>query len=232
MDRMIILLCLGAQLVYGQSVAFSDPERPGFLKLHQSNGSITVTGYSGKTVVIQEQPSHTHRTRTMPRINVNVEGNRMTLKAEPNASISIQVPFQTSLELNDTNGSIHVEGVKGELDVQTTNGSISLRGVAGAVVANSHNGSINVTFDKVDARRPMSFSSFNGKIDVVFPADLKASLNVHVERGSVRSDFDLLMRGGTAGKSFTATINGGGTEMQFKNYNGSVNIRKASAGNK
>ena len=102
-----------------------------------------------------------------------------------------------------------------------------MRGVAGAVVAHSHNGATTAIFDKVDPRRPMSFSSMNGKIDLTFPADLKATFKVQDEHGSVRSDFDLLMRGGGSGKLFTATVNGGGPEIQIKNYNGGISIRKA-----
>ena len=216
MGRMILLLCLGAVAMQGQTnstitATFSDPERPGTVKISQANGSIAIRGYSGKDVLIESKPSH----KKQPRMEVRIseEGNRMTIAAPANSGIAVQVPFQTSLQLNAVNGSIFVERVLGELDLQSTNGSIDLRGVAGAVVAHSQNGSIRAIFDKVDPRRPMSFSSMNGKIDVTFPADLKATFKVQDERGSVHSDFDMLMRGGP--------------EIQFKNYNGGIYIRKA-----
>jgi DUF4097 and DUF4098 domain-containing protein YvlB len=217
MDRMILFLCLGAVALQGQTnstitASFSDPDRPGTVKIRQNNGSITVRGYSGKVVLIESKPLHKNHPRMEMR--VSEEGNRMTIAAPMNSGITIQVPLQTSLQLNATNGSILVEKVLGELDVQSTNGSIVLRGVAGAVVAHCQNGSIGATFDKVDPRRPMSFSSMNGKIDVTFPADLIATFKVQDERGSVHSDFDILMRGG-------------GPEIQFKNYNGGIYIRKA-----
>ena len=229
MDRIISLLCLGTISLLGQTnsitASFSDPDRPGTVKLQHTNGSVTIRGYSGKNVIIESRPGHRKNHRIEAR--VKEEGNRMTINSPSNEGIVIQVPMQTSLQLNATNGSILVERVLGELDVQSTNGSIVLRGVAGAVVAHSQNGSITTTFDKVDARRPMSFSSMNGKIDVAFPADLKATFKVQDERGSVHSDFDLLMRGGGSGKLFTATVNGGGPEIQFKSYNGGIYIRRA-----
>ncbi len=209
---MILFLCLGAIAMEGQTASFSDPGRPGTVRIRQSNGSITVRGYNGKDVVIESQPAH----KEQPQLAVRVseEGNRMTISAPANSGLTIQVPLQTSLQLNATNGSILVERVLGELDVQSTNGSIVLRGVASAVVAHSQNGSMTVTFDRVNPRKPMSFSSMNGKIDVTFPADLKATIKARAERGQVHSDFDL-------------TMSGGGPEIQFKNYNGVIYVRKA-----
>jgi len=212
MSRIFALLCLAASL-QGETItaAFSDPSRPGILKLRQSNGSITVRGYSGKDVLIEANPNNKHGksiTRTQE------DGNRLTITLDPNSSATIQVPFQTALQLQSSNGSIRVEKVQGEIDVQSSNGSIDVRGAASAVVAHSTNGSINVAFDKVDARRPMSFSSMNGKIDVIFPADLKANLKVQHQRGSLHCDFDL-------------NTNAPGPEIQFKSYNGGVNIRRA-----
>ena len=179
-----------------------DPERPGTVKIRQANGSITVRGHRGKNVVIESRVA----------ARVSEDGNRMTIESREGSAITVKVPLETSLQLNATNGSIVVEKVLGELDVQSTNGSIVLRGVEGAVVAHSQNGSITVTFEKVDPRRPMSFSSMNGKIDVTFPADLKATLRAQAVRGQVHSDFDLPM-------------NSGGPEIQFKNYNGGIYIR-------
>ena len=218
MNGAILFLCLGtvalnAQMNSGIKVSFSDPERPGTVKNRQTNGSITIRGYSGKEVLIESKSLQ--RKHAKMEMRVTEKGNHMTIAAPMNSGIVVQVPFQTSLQLNAANGAILVEKVLGEIDVQSVNGSIVLHGVAGAVVAHSQNGSIVAIFDKVDTHRPMSFSSMNGKIDVTFPADLKAIFKVMDQRGAVHSDFDMMTRGG-------------GPEIQFKNYNGGINIRKAA----
>ena len=218
MNRMILYSCLAAAAMYAQTnsdikTSFSDPERPGTVKIRQTNGSITVRGYSGKEVLIESKP--VQKKLPLMEMRVSEEGNRMTIAAPMNSGVVVQVPFQTSLQLNAANGAILVERVLGEIDVQSANGSIVLRGMAGAVVAHSQNGSIVAIFDKVDAHRPMSFSSMNGKIDVTFPADLKAIFKVMDQRGAVHSDFDM-------------TTANGGPELQFKNYNGGIYIRKAA----
>ena len=158
--------------------------------------------------------------------------------------LDIQVPVNCSMKLSTVNeGDIDVSNVRGELDINNTNGSVTLKDIAGSVVAHALNGNILVTMNSVNADKPMSFSSLNGEIDVTFPSTIKASLQIDDEQGEVYSDFDMQLdkskpvveessgrKGGkfkvTIGKGMKGTINGGGQEIQFKNFNGSIYIRK------
>ncbi|HTP80599.1 MAG TPA: hypothetical protein VMM57_09370 [Bacteroidota bacterium] len=88
----------------------------------------------------------------------------------------------------------------------------------------------------------MSFSSLNGEIDVTFPSTIKATLSMKTEQGEIYSDFDIAMDNsapkveeGGKGKgryhvsvehTMRGKVNGGGAEIQFKNYNGDIYIRK------
>jgi hypothetical protein len=84
----------------------------------------------------------------------------------------------------------------------------------------------------------------NGKVDVAFPADFKANVVLKSDNGEVLSDFDVKLdqgkkpiiqdsrdKGGKyrvqVEKAVYGTINGGGPEVQFKNFNGNIYIRKA-----
>jgi hypothetical protein len=104
-----------------------------------------------------------------------------------------------------------------------------------------------VTFNRINPAKPMAFSSLNGDIDVTFPADLKANLVISSDRGEVYSDFEVALAArapqqtaedtrGQGGrfkvkidKTIHGTINGGGQEIQFHNFNGNIYIRKAGA---
>ena len=119
-------------------------------------------------------------------------------------------------------GDITVTGVDGELDVNNVNGEVTLADVSGNAVAHALNGRVLVTFKKVDAGKPMAFSSMNGDIDVTFPPDLKAKVSIKSDRGEVFSDFDIKID-----KTVRGTINGGGQEIQFTNFQGSIYLRKA-----
>ena len=160
--------------------------------------------------------------------------------------LTITVPVHTSLSLNTVNnGNIVVSGVEGDLEVSDVNGSITLTSISGSAVANAVNGNLLVTFSRVDPSKAMAFSSLNGTIDVTFPADIKANLSMRTENGEVYSDFDIQLQAtpsqptvednrGKRGryvvrvdKTVRGTINGGGKEYQFKNFNGNIYIRKA-----
>jgi len=158
--------------------------------------------------------------------------------------LHIQVPTNTSAKLSTINdGDILVENVNGELEIHNTNGHVTLTNVSGSAVAHALNGDLIATFIKVDQQKPMSFTSMNGKIDVTLPADIKATLQMKSEMGDIYSDFDLKLektsakveesgRGKkgkflvTIEKGMRGTVNGGGMDIQFKNYNGDIYIRK------
>src|SRR5262249_31493328 len=131
-------------------------------------------------------------------------------------------------------------------DVEDVNGSVALSNVSGTAVAHALNGRLLATFSRLNREKPMSFSSLNGDIDVTFPADLKANVTLSTNHGEVYTDFDVQLqkgdpqpivedsrgRGGKyrvrIDKSIRGTINGGGQEIKFKNFNGNIYIRKAS----
>lgn len=155
----------------------------------------------------------------------------------------IQVPKNFSLKLSATNnGKIYVENVNGVMDVSNTNGSITLQDVSGSVSADALNRDIKVTFVKVTPDAPMAFSSLNGDIDITFPKDFKADIKVKSDRGEIYTDFELKEKPSkakvTQGKTkngntyrvkvekwIVGSINGGGPEILFKNFNGDVIIR-------
>jgi DUF4097 and DUF4098 domain-containing protein YvlB len=143
------------------------------------------------------------------------------------------------------NGDIKVTGVTGEFDVENINGEVTLADVSGNAVVHALNGRVIVTFRAVAPGKPMAFSSLNGDIEVTFPPDLKANVSIKSDGGEVYSDFEINMKTeapktivqekrGKGGKfvvridkTVRGTINGGGQEIQFNNFQGDIYIRKA-----
>src|SRR3954471_17696020 len=161
--------------------------------------------------------------------------------------VTISVPTRSNLILSTVNdGDISVTGVDGEIDVNDVNGNVSVMNCSGSIVAHALNGKLQASLSRVNGK-PMAFSSLNGDIDVTLPADLKADVSFSSDRGDVFSDFDVVMsaqsmkpvvkeRDGEGGrysvkmdKNVRGKINGGGPEIQFKNFNGAIYIRKAGA---
>lgn len=184
-------------------------------------------------------------------LSVEEENNEVRINTDSYMrpiDLTISVPVHTSLKLSAVNsGDIVVTGVDGEIDVNDVNGSVTLNNVSGSAVAHALNGHLVATFTRVNPQKPMAFSSLNGDIDVTFPADLKANVSLKSDRGEVFSDFDVQIQAsaqpqtvedgrGHGGKYLVkidktvhGTINGGGPELQFTNFNGSIYIRKAGA---
>ena len=178
-------------------------------------------------------------------LTVEEEDNQITVHSpiSSHGGLVISVPVDTSLDLNCMNCPVQVEGVNGELAVESMNGKVTLSNVSGNVLAHSMNGTLMVTMNRVDPAKPMSFTTMNGTIDVTLPADFKANVKLSTAHGEIYSDFDFKLGGGvitqpsntSEGKfrvsierdrTLTGTINGGGPEVTFKTYNGTIFIRK------
>jgi len=184
-------------------------------------------------------------------LSVEEENNEVRIGSESYArtiDLTISVPVHTSLKLRAVNdGDITVTGVEGEIDVDDVNGAVTLNNISGSAVAHALNEHVHVTFAKVNPQKPMAFSSLNGDIDVTFPADVKANVSIRSDRGDVFSDFDVQLQAsapkqevedgrGKGGKyrvridkTVHGTINGGGPEYQFTNFQGQIYIRRAGS---
>jgi hypothetical protein len=160
-------------------------------------------------------------------------------------NVEIQVPVKTNLKLHSMNGSISVDGVDGDLDIQGMNGTVKLTDIAGSVVANSQNGRLTATIREVAPNRMMSFVAQNSVVDVTLPATTKANLKIRADNGAAFSNFDFQPRtptpptvidnrNGNRGtfrietdRTTYGSINGGGTEIELRSFNGNVYLRKA-----
>jgi len=246
---------LGTELV-----PLSNPGQPVKLYAEVLYGSITVRAQQIQEVVVVARARTTRvnedQTKNgMMRIpntamGLTVEEKDNTVMVSTDSinrsmDLEITVPVRTSVHLETTNnGDLLVEGVQGELELENTNGSITATGVSGSLVADTTNGRVLVSFVEIDPDAPMSFVTFNGSVDVTFPAGLKADLRINSGRGDIYTDFDVQVeprepvvdRSEGSGRyrvrvegDVHATVGGGGPQMQFKTYNGDVYIRRAGS---
>src|SRR5215472_7436371 len=195
-------------------VTLSDPSHPALVKASLVNGGITVKAYDGKEVIVEARARNRDRDSArsdsnMKRIivsstglSVEEENNEVRINTDSYMrpiDLTISVPVHTSLKLRAVNS-----------------GDIVVSGV-------------------------------DGDIDVTFPADLKANLSLKSDRGEILTDFDVQVQSAPVqqtvedgrphggkylvkiDKTVHGTINGGGPEYQFTNFNGGICIRKAGA---
>lgn len=241
-------------------VPLSDPSRPARLEIALFSGNIRVEGYDGNEVVIvADAPIRNEDTAEPPRadglrriqsstvgLTVEESDNTVTVRMDfspKNADIQVRVPRRTSVKASLVNGGdVEIASVTGEHELSNVNGDVVATDITGSAVINATNGDVRATFTAVDAAKPMSFTSFNGDVDVTLPANLAANLLVTSQQGDVFTDFEFeerqdptaVERSGVAGNRYRVrmqretryAIGGGGRDIQLRTFNGDIMIRK------
>ena len=264
----MLLVFSSAAVSYGQDsevdraeVPLTNPSKPSLVTAVVYEGSITVTGYNGKTIIVEagaigkpDKKKPKKKAKGMRLIqnlrtglSVTEDNNRVAINVPSHSvevKLTIKVPYKTSLKLKALDdGFIKVEKVEGDLEVTHHDGPLTLNNVSGTVVAHSYDGDVTVSFEKINLDKPMSFTTFDGDIDVTFPGNAKFNLKMKTQEGEIYSDFELKMKAPPSepdkktekkkgkyhvkfDKTIYALLNGGGEEIQFNTYDGDIYIRK------
>jgi DUF4097 and DUF4098 domain-containing protein YvlB len=224
------------------------------------SGDIEIEGYDGNEIIIvadaplrdadgeeEPRPDGLRRIQTSS-VGLTVEegDNKVSLRMDfspKNVDLEVRVPRRTSVHANLVNGGdIEIVGVSGEHELSNVNGDVVATDISGSAVLNSTNGDVRATFASIAGDRPMSFTSFNGDVDVSLPANLAADLLVTSQQGDVFTDFEFqerrdptaVRRNQDAGGRYVVrmqretrySIGGGGREIQLRTFNGDIMIRK------
>ncbi len=239
-------------------IALTNPGKSYKLKVSLLDGSVKLTAHSGSNIIV-DVTAHEGKSKPakeaggMKRIGgstgfevkakennneVEISNSNVMKKIDLDIKVPANGNFQVKL-IN--NGDIEIVNVQGELELSNINGAIRLSGVRGSAVANTINGEIIARFQSVSPDKAMAFSTLNGKIDVSFPADIKANMKLRSDYGEVYSDFDVALEKNAAPVSKTQSnglykiskdawlngkINGGGPDIMLKTSMGSIYLRK------
>ncbi len=188
---------------------FSDPSKPGTVRLKLIGGDVTVTAADTQEVTLVSNVKNKHAPEKSPdglrRLDSEVTysaGEKDNVIAiefgadqpgpDPaNARVSLTVPRQTSVVVSDMfGGRITVKEITGNVDVHNMNGDVELDHLGGGALVETMNGEVHATFAKVPADKTLSFSSMNGEVDVRIPADTKANVRLRTHNGAIYTDFD------------------------------------------
>lgn len=158
----------------------------------------------------------------------------------------VQVPRETDVTLETSNGEIRVRGVNGDLEasttngdvrvaqaegqieLSTTNGEVELTGASGSARARTTNGSVVAEVRAVGPKDGVELSTSNGNVEVYLPNDVKATLQAQTTNGRVSVAFPVTTRGVMSSKTVRGTINGGGAAISLATTNGNVEVRRIS----
>jgi len=213
------------------TVQFSDPNRPGTVKVNVMSGDLTVKAHNGKDVIITTTSKSSRSTsRSRGRTDAETQGlhklevvsSGLSIEEQNNVmsintsrmnavEIEIQVPARTNLNLEVLNGDkMLIDGIDGEIEAKNDNGDLTLTNVSGSVVAHSLNGDVVASLKRVSSDKAMSFLSMNGKVDVTLPGDTKANLKLRTDNGDVYTDFDVQLKPNNVAPTIEDTRKNGG----------------------
>ena len=204
--------------------------------LDNSNGSISVTGSSGRGIVVQARvvasaESDADARALVKDVSVTLEGGRLRATGPTNqrrqswwVSYRIDVPASFDLSLETSNGSVSVTGVNGRIDAETSNGSLRMTDIGGRVNARTDNGSVHVT---LNGRRwegdGLSVTTSNGSARLDLPDSYNARLIAGTNNGSMTLDVPVTVQGRIS-KNIDTTLGSGGATIEVRTSNGSLRV--------
>ncbi len=229
-------------------------------------GSVTVTGGSGRSVVMKvvetieaDNEAALERARREVALLTAVEGDVVDIYVDGPFrdndrhgwsrrerrryrvvyDFELRVPNDIELEISTvTDGEISISGVHGDFEVSNVNGGIEMTDLKGSGSVRTVNGPIHADFSRSPANASR-FETVNGKVEVFFPADLSADLELESRFGDLWSEFDVVSlpttpetRTTRSGKRIIkmggplVRVARGGPRLSFETLNGDVLIRK------
>lgn len=185
-------------------IKFSDPAKPGTLKIHLGRGDLHLSGTDTGEVSVRSSARATAPKRkdglrvltSSSSFAIVEKDNTITLDATDNAGRSsgdytVVVPRNTSVIIQDVwSGDIVATGIHGDIEATTMNGDMKFDDVSGGLIASTTNGDITVSIRELRDSKPLSFTSISGEVELHVPASTKANVRFRTQNGAVATDFD------------------------------------------
>lgn len=189
------------------NIKFSDPSKPGTLKISLGRGDLVVQGTDTPEVNIRTNARASGQTVRKDGLRVissaasfglSEKDNVVTIDATSDmtgwkggAEFKIKVPKNTSVIVqNSWGGDITCSALTGDIDVKSMQGEIKLNDIGGAVLVETMNGKIAASLTELREGKPLSFTSWNGEVVLRLPQQAKATVRLRTQNGSVLTDFD------------------------------------------
>jgi hypothetical protein len=187
-------------------IAFSDPSKPGTLKIHVWHGEVSVHGTDAKEISVSSDSADESPTPRKDGMRVLSSSAGFVLSEKNNvatleygaegwtggsATFVITVPSTTSIIVaNSARGDLTFSDISGDIDVRSMSGDVRLDDISGGALVETMNGEINVRVKALAEGRPLSFTSMHGEIAIHLPESSKANIRFRTHRGVILTNFD------------------------------------------
>jgi len=257
MQRVLQLSLVAALLT---TAAFADEWSKKFpvsgrpeLRVSTGDGSVRVRTWDRKEIEARVITTGWKIAPDQVRVVDHQTGDRVDIEVHtPNTSFSLgrrsievelQVPRELMSDIRTGDGSITIEGLRGDTHLQTGDGSIHADGLDGKFDAHTGDGSVHARgrFDmltlqtgdgSIDAEvengskvtGSWSIHTGDGSVRLRVPANLSAELDVHTGDGSIHSNLSVATTGSRRENELRGKLNAGGPLLTVRTNDGSVTL--------
>jgi Putative adhesin len=186
------------------------------VRIDNSVGEIRVTGWQKHSIEIDALKSgmSVDAVRNID-IDVQSQGNTVTIAtkyrsfASGGVRYTISLPAGSSLDVNNTTGAIHIDGVDGD------------------VKAGTQTGQVDASVGRVSGRRAIELTATTGSVRLDIDENSDARVDASTTVGDVTSDFPSIgsSRQNVVGASASGTIGRGTATIHLTTTTGSVALR-------
>jgi Putative adhesin len=151
-------------------------------------------------------------------------------RTDMSASFDVMLPPGVAVDASTVNGRVTVMDADGDVEAQTVNGDIRASTNGGALALSTVNGSIHARTASLPNDAEVRLKTVNGSVRAELPASVDADVRLSTVNGRITTDFPLEITGKTSSRDLRGTVGGGGRTVELKTVNGSVELKRESAG--
>ncbi|MBS0664540.1 MAG: hypothetical protein JSR48_14835 [Verrucomicrobia bacterium] len=203
---MLLLTVARADETETATLKFSDPSKPGVLKVAIASGDVQIRGTDAAEITVQSDLKQDKPAERPDGLRVLTSSSSYSLTEKNNlavlsygadswggngGSFVITVPRTTSVIVSCSfGGDVAVADISGSIEVKGLNGEVKLDNITGAAAVETLNGEIKANVRELAAGKPLSLVSMNGEVTLCLPATAKANVRLRTHNGSILTDFD------------------------------------------
>lgn len=203
---MLLLTVARADESETSAIKFSDPAKPGVLKVAIASGDVQIRGTDAAEITVQSDLKPDKPAERPDGLRVLTSSSSYSLTEKNNVAVLsygvdswsgnggsfvIAVPRATSVIVSCTyGGDVSVADLSGSIEVKGLNGEVNLDNISGAAAVETLNGEIKASVRELAAGQPLSLVSINGEVTLCLPAAAKANVRLRTHNGSILTDFD------------------------------------------
>lgn len=201
------------------------------LKVKTSGGSVSVGGVKGEVETITSGGSLRFANIDGPVLGKTSGGSIELLKIGGNANIrtsggSIRMEdVEGSVEAKTSGGSLAISNVKGMVTAHTSGGSIKIDDVRGGLDVSTSGGGISARLPHQPAK-DCKMKTSGGSIRVKMAPDVAVLLDARSSGSSVKSDFEIAVKGEVKRGKLKGKINGGGPLLYLRTSGGGIYLEE------